>query len=150
VATATIQCTAEAEGLLVNAERAKAITPLCMGIGTTCTTFFTLLVHVFLVDSLTDNVTNKLFLCCPLVSVLGAAVASLSLQKTKCFCQRATKIGIHHFAKSGLVGRTWLSTTEQIIGKSSNGRSKWCSFCLSVLPAPILGALVPGASLATK
>jgi hypothetical protein len=148
VAAATMQCAAEAEGLLANAERAKAITPLCVGIGATCTTF-ALLVPVLL-DSLTDNVANELFLCCPLVSVLGAAVASLSLQETKFFCQRATTIGNRRFAKSGLVGRTWLSTTEQIIGKSSNGRSKWRSFCLSVLPAPILGALVPGASLATK
>ena len=148
VAAASMQCAAEAEGLLANAERAKAITPLCVGIGATCTTF-ALLVPVLL-DSLTDNVANELFLCCPLVSVLGAAVASLSLQETKFFCQRATTIGNRRFAKSGLVGRTWLSTTEQIIGKSSNGRSKWRSFCLSVLPAPILGALVPGASLATK
>ena len=148
VAAASMQCAAEAEGLLANAERAKAITPLCVGIGATCTTF-ALLVPVLL-DGLTDNVANELFLCCPLVSVLGAAVASLSLQETKFFCQRATTIGNRRFAKSGLVGRTWLSTTEQIIGKSSNGRSKWRSFCLSVLPAPILGALVPGASLATK
>jgi hypothetical protein len=43
-----------------------------------------------------------------------------------------------------------LSTTEQIIGKSSSERNKLRSFCLSVLQAPILGALVPGASLATK
>lgn len=148
MAAASMQCAAEAEGLLANAERAKAITPLCVGIGATCTTF-ALLVPVLL-DSLTDNVANELFLCCPLVSVLGAAVASLSSQETKFFCQRATTIGNRRFAKSGLVGRTWLSTTEQIIGKSSNARSKWRSFCLSVLPAPILGALVPGASLATK
>ena len=31
VAAATIQCAAEAEGLLANAERAKAICPLCVG-----------------------------------------------------------------------------------------------------------------------
>jgi hypothetical protein len=31
-----IQCAAEAEALLANAERVKAITPLCVGLGATC------------------------------------------------------------------------------------------------------------------
>ena len=148
VAAATMQCAAEAEGLLANAERAKAITPLCVGIGAVTTTFALLVPVLF--DSIWENVPNEVFLFCPLVSVLAAAVASLALQETKFFCQRATTVGNRRFAKSGLVGRNWLSTAEQIVGKSTNGRSKWRSFCLSVLPAPILGAIIPGASLATK
>ena len=31
-----IQCAAEAEAFLANAERVKAITPLCVGLGATC------------------------------------------------------------------------------------------------------------------
>ena len=33
VAAASVQCAAEAEGLLANAERSKAVIPLCVGIG---------------------------------------------------------------------------------------------------------------------
>jgi hypothetical protein len=148
IAAATILCAAEAEGLLANAERAKAITPLCVAIGATATTF-ALLVPVIL-DSFQENIINEVYLACPLISVLAAAVASLAIQETKVFCQRATTLGNRRFAKSGIVGRTWLSTSEQIAEKSVNNKSKWRSFCLSVLPAPIVGALVPGASLPTK
>ena len=148
VAAAAIQCAAEAEGLLANAERAKAIMPLCVGVGATAATL-SLLVPVLL-GSLGDNILNEIYLVCPLVSVLSAAVASLALQETRSFAQRATSVGNRRFARSGLVGRTWLSASEQITGKSEGSREKWRSFCWSVLPAPIVGSLVPGASLGTK
>ena len=149
VAASTIGCAAEAEGFLAQAERAKAITPLCVGVGATATTF-SLLVPVLLGSIQEVSIMTEIYLACPLISVLSAAVCSLALQDTKVFAKRATSVGNRRFAKSGLVGRTWLSAGEQITGKSDNYRSKWRTFCLSVLPAPILGAFVPGASLATK
>ncbi len=148
VAAAAIQCAAEAEGFLANAERSKAIMPLCVGVGATAATL-SLLVPV-LIGILEDSVVTEIYLVCPLVSVLSAAVASLSLQETRSFAQRAISVGNRRFARSGLVGRTWLSAAEQITGKSIGGREKWRSFCLSVLPAPLVGSLVPGTSLATK
>jgi hypothetical protein len=148
VAAATIGCASEAEGFLAQAERAKAITPLCVGVGATATTF-SLLVPV-LMGSVEVSIMTEVYLACPLISVLSAAVCSLALQDTKVFAKRAMSVGNRRFAKSGLVGRTWLSAGEQITGKSNNYRSKWRTFCLSVLPAPILGAFVPGAALATK
>ena len=148
VAAATIGCASEAEGFLANAERAKAITPLCVGVGATATTF-SLLVPV-LMSSVETSMMVEIYLACPLISVLSAAVCSLALQDTKVFAKRATSVGNRRFAKSGLVGRTWLSAGEQITGKSDNYRGKWRTFLLSVLPAPILGAIVPGATLATK
>ena len=148
VAAASIQCSAEAEGLLANSERAKAIIPLSVGIGATATTF-SLLVPVLL-GTVQSSILTELYLVCPLVSVLSAAVASLALQETRSFATRATSVGNRRFARSGLVGRTWLSSAEQIIGKSEGTRQKWRSFCFSVLPAPLFGSLVPGASLATK
>lgn len=149
VAAATIGCAAEAEGFLAQAERSKAITPLCVGIGATATTF-SLLVPVLLGSIQEVSIMTEIYLACPLISVLSAAVCSLALQDTKAFAKRATSVGNRRFAKSGLVGRTWLSAGEQISGKSDNYRFKWRTFCLSVLPAPILGAIVPGAALATK
>lgn len=151
VAASAIQCAAEAEGLLAQAERTKAITPLCVGIGATAASF-ALLVPVLL-DSLGASsnlqVITEIYLCCPLVSVLAAAIASLALQETRTFCNQAIGIGNRRFARSGLVGRTWMSTTEQVERKSHNASNKWKTFCLSVLPAPLLGSLVPGA-LPTK
>jgi len=151
VAASTIQCAAEAEGILANAERAKAITPLCVGVAATAASF-ALLVPVLL-DSLgvagNLQLVTEVYLCCPLVAVLAAAVASLALQETRSFARLAIGIGNRRFARSGLIGRTWLSSTEQIERKSQSAMSKWKSFTLSVLPAPLLGAAIPGA-LPTK
>lgn len=149
VAAATICCASEAEGFLANAERAKAITPVCVGISATATTL-SLVVPLLLENTPATSILNEFYLACPLVSVLSAAVAALALQDTKVFCERATSVGNRRFARSGLVGRTWKSTSEQITGKTNSVRNKWKSFVFSVLPAPILGAFIPGAALATK
>lgn len=148
VAAATMQCAAEAEGLLACAERAKAITPLCVGLGATATSF-SLLLPVIL-QHLDASTLNEIYLVCPLISILSAAVASLAVQDTKFFATRATSVGNRRFARSGLVGRTWQSSAEQIKSKSSSTNVKWRSFCLNVLPAALIGVIVPGASLAAK
>ena len=133
--------------MLANGERSKAIAPLCVGVGASATAF------ALLVPALLDNfgqiVLTEIYLGCPLIIVLAASVASLALQETKFFCSRATSVGNRRWAKSGSVGRTWLSTSEQIISKSVSGRDKWLTFCLSVLPAPIIGSMIPG-DLPTK
>jgi hypothetical protein len=151
VAAATMQCAAEAEGLLANAERAKAVTPLCVGIGATAASFALLLPVLKTTLELSANVQlmTEIYLCCPFVAILATAVCSLALEETKGWCRRATSIGNRRFAKAGIVGRTWLSNTEQIQSKSSNASQKWQTFATSVLPAPFIGALVPG-TLPTK
>ena len=146
VAAVTIQCAAEAEGFLAQAERAKAVTPLCVGIATTAATL-ALLVPVLL-DSLA-SLPAAVNLFCPLVSILAAAVASLAFEETKSYCRQAVGVGNRRFARSGLVGRSWMSSTEQIGRKSTGAATKWKRFSFAVLPAPVLGSLVPGA-LATK
>lgn len=151
VAAASIQCAAEAEGLLANAERSKAVIPLCVGVGASAATV-SLLVPVLL-DSLgvlsNLQLMTEVYLCCPLVAVLAAAVAALALQETRSYVQMAITVGNRRFAKNVLVARTWLSSTELIEKKSISSRQKWQNFALSVIPTPILGALVPGA-LPTK
>ena len=79
VAAATIQCAAEAEGFLANAERVKAVTPLCVGVGATGASFALLapvVIEAFGIASNTQMVT-EIYLFCPLLSVLSAAVAGL-------------------------------------------------------------------------
>jgi hypothetical protein len=149
VAAACLQCAAEAEGCLAAAERAKAITPLCVGVGATAATF-ALLVPVLLDDMGTNlQLSTELYLLCPLIAILAAAVAGLALQEVKSYCTTAIGIGNRRFARSGMVSRTWLSATEMIAARSQNSLIKWRSFAWSVLPAPIFGALCPGA-LPTK
>ena len=51
---------------------------------------------------------TELYLFCPLVSVLAAAVCNLALEETRGFATRAVNVGVRRFAKSGIVGKTWL------------------------------------------
>ena len=152
IAANTIQCAAEAEALLASAERVKAITPLCVGVGATCASFA--LLTPTIVESLrlsgSVQLMTELYLLCPLVSVLAAAVANLALEETREFAGRAINVGVRRFAKSGNVGRTWMSTSEQIVKGSKLKTDRWWSFAWSVLPAPIIGSIVGGPNLSTK
>jgi hypothetical protein len=152
VAAESICCAAEAEKFRASAERAKAITPLCVGVGATAASF-SLLVPVLLetlgIPSSNLQLITEIYLFCPLISLLASAVAALALQETKTLASRAIGVGNRRFAQSGLVARTWMSSTEMIERKSKGQSDKWITFCLSVLPAPVIGALVPGA-LPTK
>lgn len=147
-AAATIACAAEAEGFLANAERAKAILPLCVGVSATATSLSLLIPD--LLKNMDTVIFGEIYLACPLLSVLSAAVASLALQDTRLFARQATSVGNRRFARSGLVGRTWLSSPEQIQNKSSASQTKWRSLFLNILPAPFVGVLIPGADFPTK
>lgn len=152
IAANTIQCAAEAEALLASAERVKAITPLCVGVGATCASFALLtptIVEAFRLSGSVQLMT-ELYILCPLVSVLAAAVANLALEETREFAGRAINVGVRRFAKSGSVGRTWMSTSEQIQKGSKLKTTRWWSFAWSVLPAPIIGSVVGGPTLSTK
>lgn len=123
----------------------------CVGIGAVAAPI-SLLIPVLL-DSIgiANNLQliTEIYLLCPLCAILSASVASLALQETRSHAQQAIGVGNRRFARSGLVGRTWLSSTELIAKKSSSAARKWKTFVLSVLPAPLIGVLVPGA-LPTK
>ena len=152
IAAHTIQCAAEAEALLANAERVKAITPLCVGVGATAASCS--LLAPTIIDALnlgsSVQIMTELYLLCPLVSVLAAAVANLALEETRSFSSRAINVGVRRFAKSGMVGRTWLSSSEQVQKNSKSKTDRWWSFAGSVLPAPIIGTIVGGPLLSTK
>ena len=93
---------------------------------------------------------TELYLFFPLVSVLSAAVANLALEETKGFSNRAINVGVRRFSKSGMVGRTWLSSAEQVKNNSKSKTARWYSFAGSVLPAPIIGSIVGGPVLSAK
>lgn len=70
--------------------------------------------------------------------------------ETKGFASKAVNVGVRRFSKSGMVGRTWLSTSEQVQKNSKSQTVRWWSFAGSVLPAPIIGSILGGSSLSAK
>lgn len=147
IAANTLAAAAEAESFLAQAERAKAVVPLCVGIATSASAF-ALLVPELATELLplagVQGVT-QIYLLCPLFAVLAAAVASLATQESNQYASQAFGVGARRFASATDVSRTWLSATEQITQNSGKTKSKWYFFAASVLPAPLLGAFYPGA-----
>lgn len=143
VAAAAIICAAESEGWLARAERIKAISPLCVGIGATSAAFA-------IVYSQLSIMPSELYLLSPLVAVLSSAVASLATTECSSLASTAMSVGNRRFAKSGTVGRTWLSVTEQIDRTSDSLVNRWRSFIFACIPAPLIGSIIPTADLATK
>ena len=62
------------------------------------------------------------------------------------FTSRTISVGKRRYTK---IGRTWLLATEQIEQNSVKTMARWRGFAWSVLPAPVVGLLIPD-TLATK
>jgi len=146
IAALAIEATAESEACLAQAERINAVLPLCVGIATTASAF------ALLAPSFVEEISHKynftliseLYLVCPLVAVLAAAVAGLATQESKGLASKAIGVGNRRFASSKSVGRTWMSSTEQVAQQSSRTTDKWVTFAFGVLPGPIFATLCPG------
>eukprot|EP00560_Eucampia_antarctica_P009720 CAMPEP_0197829402 /NCGR_PEP_ID=MMETSP1437-20131217/5845_1 /TAXON_ID=49252 ORGANISM="Eucampia antarctica, Strain CCMP1452" /NCGR_SAMPLE_ID=MMETSP1437 /ASSEMBLY_ACC=CAM_ASM_001096 /LENGTH=456 /DNA_ID=CAMNT_0043431041 /DNA_START=61 /DNA_END=1428 /DNA_ORIENTATION=+ len=143
VAAAAIICAAESEGWLARAERIKAITPLCVGIAATSAAFAIVFPQLTVLPL-------ELYLLSPLVAVLSAAVASLATTECSNMARTAMSVGNRRFAKSGTVGRTWLSVSEQIDRTSNSLIDRWKYFIFACIPAPVIGSCIPTADLPTK
>ena len=146
IAALAMQAAAEAESILAQAERAKAILPLCVGISTTASAFALLIPSLAaeLQSKLTIPIVAEYFLICPIIAVLGAAIAGLASEETITLSSRAAGVGNRRFASSTTVGVTWRSQTEQVEASSMKVTRKWTSFAYGVVPAPIIAALFPG------
>lgn len=123
-----------------------------MGVCATCASFTLLTPTLVEALNLRSSVIlmTELYLLCPLVSVLSAAVANLALEETRGFASRAVNVGVRRFSKSGNVGRTWLSSSEQVQRNSRAKTERWWSFVGSVLPAPVVGSILGGPLFSTK
>lgn len=147
IAAAAIQAAAEAEGILAGAERVKSVLPLSVGVATSASAFSLLAPNLAL--ELQSNFGIEfpfaLYFFMPLVAVLAAAVSALATAESNSLARTATGVGNRRFASKNDVGNTWLSTTEQLQAQSERSTTRWYDFAVSVLPAPIIGALFPGA-----
>jgi hypothetical protein len=151
VSALAIQAAAESEVILAQAEKSKAVLPMCVGIATTASAF-ALLAPTF-IDEMSKKSgftpSSECYFISPLVAVLSAAIAGLACQESNSLSSRAIGIGNRRFASSSGVGRTWLSATEQVELSTERLLGKWNSFAYGVLPAPILAFFIPG-SIAFK
>mmetsp|Transcript_7030 Transcript_7030/g.10437 ORF Transcript_7030/g.10437 Transcript_7030/m.10437 type:complete len:593 (+) Transcript_7030:143-1921(+) len=147
VSALAIQAAAESEILLALAERTKAVLPLCVGIATTASAFALLAPSLSkeIADKFHIQVVTEIYLICPLIAVLAAAIAGLATQESRLYASRATGLGNRRFASSKDVGRTWMSATEQVESSAKQLSDKWIWFAVGVLPAPLIAALCPGA-----
>jgi len=150
IAAVSLKAAAEAEEILSNAERAKAILPLCVGLSATASAF-ALLVPLLLEEialalgmpSLPVQ-ASAVFLVMPVISVLSAAVGALAEQETETLCSRAVGLGNRRFANANAVGQSWKSQNELILDGASRLQNKWTSFALNTLPAPLIALVIPG------
>ena len=173
VAAVTLQAAAESEAVLAQAERAKAVVPLCVGLSATASAFALLapelvaelgtklglqivtevaprpssphltpaLILVLLPrppSSPSPSILGlafalappplsptpspsppppspsaQVYLICPLLAAIAAAVASLATAECAELASAAAGLGARRFASSGQISRTWLSATEQ-------------------------------------
>jgi len=146
VAAVTLQAAAESEAVLAQAERAKAVVPLCVGLSATASAFALLAPELVaeLGTKLGLQIVTEVYLICPLLAAIAAAVASLATAECAELASAAAGLGARRFATSGQISRTWLSATEQIGRSSEKTTIKWRSFAGSVLLAPALAVLTPG------
>eukprot|EP01035_Chromulina_nebulosa_P020004 gene20004-25977_t len=151
ISALAIQAAAEAEAVLATAERNKAILPLCVGIATTASAF-ALLAPSFLSDftsRFSVQVITEIYLICPLIAVLAAAIGGLASQESRSLAGKAAGIGNRRFAMSKSVGKTWLSASEQVEQSANRLTAKWRSFVFGVVAAPVVAICFPG-TLALK
>lgn len=90
------------------------------------------------------SLVKEIYLFFPLIAVLAAAIAGLASQEASSLCTRASGVGNRRFASSGVVGRSWLSATEQVELMSERTSRKWKSFSTAVFVAPIISIMFPG------
>jgi hypothetical protein len=145
-AALAIQAAAESEALLAAAERTKAVLPLCVGIATTASAFALLTPTLIkeIGESFSVQFVTEIYLICPLIAVLSAAIAGLATQESQGLASKAIGVGNRRFASSSSVGRTWMSATEQVESASQRTSQKWKWFALGVAPAPLIATLFPG------
>mmetsp|Transcript_27168 Transcript_27168/g.47134 ORF Transcript_27168/g.47134 Transcript_27168/m.47134 type:complete len:528 (+) Transcript_27168:78-1661(+) len=152
IASISLQAAAEAESYLAQAERAKSIIPLTVAFSASFAATALVvpeLLEVLEHKGLFQALSTEILMVCPIICVLAAAVGALANQETQVLAGRAVNLGARRFSSAREVGRTWLSASQQVTRDVRSGKAKWQDFVVSILPAPLIGAIFPG-SIGTK
>ena len=126
IAALAMQAAAEAEGVLAQSERVKAILPLCVGIATTASAFS--LLAPALMAEITSlygvEVVSEALLVFPLLAVLAAAIAGLASQESISLAN-ARQCGVRRFARTlweSLGSHSRNKCNSWLIGSTRSGR----------------------------
>ncbi|GMH67414.1 hypothetical protein TL16_g04673 [Triparma laevis f. inornata] len=94
IAAVTMQAAAEAESLLSQSERVKAVLPLCVGIGATAASF-AILAPIFVEDVIINSLQSLtlVYLFSPLIAILSASIAGLATADSRGLALRAVNLG---------------------------------------------------------
>lgn len=133
---------AQGEVYLSRAERVKSIMGICLGVSAVFAALALVLEPI-------EGLSATIYLLCPTITVLAAAVAALAEQETRVLTGQAIGVGARRFASKESVDRTWLSQTQQIDRSTDFATKKWIDFAIGFVLGPITGVFVPG-SLAFK
>jgi hypothetical protein len=150
-AALAIIAAAEAEALLAEAERSKAVLPFCVGIATTASAFA--LVAPALVKEVTDKyklqVLSEVYFICPIVALLAAALAKSVTIASQKLAARATSWDKSKYPTTSSLMRTFSNKEEQFEDSNKATYESWRRIAMSIVPSLVMAALFPGA-LATK
>mmetsp|Transcript_41473 Transcript_41473/g.65774 ORF Transcript_41473/g.65774 Transcript_41473/m.65774 type:complete len:518 (-) Transcript_41473:161-1714(-) len=147
IAATTLKAAAEAEELLAQAEREKAIIPLCVGVSASAAAFALIMPAIFsrvAKDSVAALLVTPITLIAPLIAALSARLAQLACQQSIIKANNAIGLGARRFATADRVGRSWKSATEQIEESSARSMESWKSLYYCLLPAPAIASFFPG------
>ena len=147
-AALAIVAAAEAESMLAEAEKSKAVLPLCVGIATTASVF-SLVAPMFLKELSETHkirIVNEIYFVFPIVALLAVAVARQAAFESQ---KLAIKTKSVDATNSGSLLRTFSRKSEPVVRDDLTKSDNWKGLALGLAPSPILALIFPG-SISTK
>ena len=148
LAALAIVAAAEAESILAEAEKSKAVLPLCVGIATTASVF-SLAAPMFLKElSETHNIRfmTEIYFVFPIVALLAVAIARQAALESQKLANRVSSVDA---TKPGSLLRTFSRKVEPYTRNDAATNDNWRGLALGLAPSPILALIFPG-SISTK
>lgn len=148
LAALAIVAAAEAESILAEAEKSKAVLPLCVGIATTASVL-SLAAPIFLKElSETHNIRfmTEIYFVFPIVALLAVVIARQAALESQKLASRVSSVDA---TKPGSLLRTFSRKVEPYTRNDAATNDNWRGFALGLAPSPILALIFPG-SISTK
>ena len=143
LAALAIVAAAEAESMLAEAEKSKAVLPLCVGIATTASVF-SLVAPIFLKElGETSNmrIMTEIYFAFPIVALLAVAVARQAAFESQKLAIKASSVDA---TKPGSLLRTFSRKSEPFVKNDSPTNDNWRGLALGLAPSLILALIFPG------
>lgn len=143
-AALAIIAAAEAESMLAAAERSKSALPICVGVATMASAFA--LIAPILVKEMCDHfkirIVKEVYLICPIIAIIAAAVAGLAMYESQALASRAISSSGGKSTSYSPLGVLMIKSDS--VGPDDESDQKWKWFALRMTPPAIIAALFPG------